>query len=152
MLVDWLITGHLEARPMEDLMNLYVLADMFDVPDLRAAVVDDLTLECFKPAFEVPDNVLIIFMTENIPRSLPIHALFAIAVARKLYHQPDGLEYLPYGFGVHVKRAIDKPYGMCDECYARDGTANDTDHCEHSDDQPTDFDPRRYSETAHRTG
>lgn len=69
-------------------MNLYVLADMFDVPDLRAAFVDDLTLECFKPNFEVCDNALISFMAENIPKSFPIHSLLAIAVSRVPYYNP----------------------------------------------------------------
>ncbi|KAG9511698.1 hypothetical protein KCV07_g9985, partial [Aureobasidium melanogenum] len=51
-------------------------------------------------------------MMQNIPKLLPVHALLAKAIASVLYHEPDGLEYLPYGFAIRVKDILDKPYGL----------------------------------------
>jgi hypothetical protein len=46
---------------------------------------------------------------------------------------------------------IDKPYGICDNCYTHDENVYDLDHCGHFHDQPSDFDPPRYYEAAHNT-
>ncbi|CAD0089132.1 unnamed protein product [Aureobasidium mustum] len=150
----WVTTGQLEQQPLDIMLELYVMADRLDIPTFRGAIIDNLTsYHCFKFDFEVPDTLLIVFMMENIPKSLPIHALLATAVARVLYHKPEGLEYLPYGFAVRVQNYLDKPYGICDACldhdqdHDHDGeTHNIADNCEHFFNQPSDFDPHRYQE------
>jgi len=142
----WVTTDELKTCILEDLLELYVFADMFDIPALRAAIIDKLTVECFRLDFEVPDPSLIIFMMENIPRFYPIHTLMAIAVARVLWHNSEPLEALPYGFGVRVQKTLDKPYGLCDTCYEQSEDGNIPDNCSHFCNQPTDFDPGRYQE------
>ncbi|KAH0366309.1 hypothetical protein KCU65_g5518, partial [Aureobasidium melanogenum] len=153
---DWCVTRQLEAHSLEDMLYLYVLADRLDVPTFRGAITDKLTSDCcFNFDFDVPDVHLIIFMMENVPKSLPIHALLATAVAQVLYHDPEGLEILPYGFAVRVKNHLDKPYGLCNDCYYQHQSTDDhiiADHCEHFFDEPADHDPERYREAAHATG
>ncbi|KAG9843313.1 hypothetical protein KCU98_g7862, partial [Aureobasidium melanogenum] len=146
---NWVATGQLEAQSLDLMLELYIMADMLDVPAFRAAITDNLTSDCFKPDFDVPDVSLITYMMQNIPKLLPVHALLANAVASVLYHEPEGLEYLPYGFAIRVKDILDKPYGLCDKCYFNDNDLDNqtiTDQCEHFFDQPSDHDPRRYHE------
>lgn len=143
----WLATGQLTNHALEDLVDLYVFADKFVIQGLRKTITDQLTIECFKPGFEIPDWRLIRFVMENIPKFYPIHSLLATAVARVLWHEAERLEGLPYGFGVRVKRYFDKPYGICDECYKQCEDHDTAETCEHFFDEPSDFDPRRYHET-----
>jgi hypothetical protein len=142
----WVTTDRLGAYSLKQLLELYVLADRIDVPALRASIIDQLVTTCFKPKFDVPENDLLTFMMVNVPKSLPIHNLLAIAVAKVLYHKPEGLDDLPYWFGVRVQKRIDKPYGLCDQCYAQDDNHTSADHCEHFFDEPTDHAPERYRE------
>ena len=156
---DWFGTGQLDAYSLEEMLCLYILADRLDVPTFRRAITDKLVTDCcFNSGFDVPETHLITFMMEHVPKSLPLHALLATAVARVLYHKPEELETLPYGFAVRVIHNIDKPYGLCDECLKHDHYYNEdseaqpiNDHCEHFFDQPTDFDPERYREKPHAT-
>ncbi|KAG9525854.1 hypothetical protein KCU93_g5794, partial [Aureobasidium melanogenum] len=152
---DWFITGQLDRHSLEDMLCLYVLADRLDVPSFRGAITDKLTSDCcFKSGFDVPDTHLITFMMENVPKYLPIHTLLATAVAQVLYHNPEGLDPLPYGFAVRVKHNIDKPYGLCDDCYHHQLSTDDhiiADHCEHFFDEPADHDPERYREAVRAT-
>ncbi|KEQ70286.1 hypothetical protein M436DRAFT_84874 [Aureobasidium namibiae CBS 147.97] len=142
----WIATDQLQHHTLEDLVNLYVLADKFDIRVLREAITDELTTECFKPDFDVPDWKVIWFMMENIPKCYPIHSLLATAVARVLWHEVERLEGLPYGFGVRVKSNLDKPYGLCDECFSQDESHDTSEYCDHFFDQSSDFDPRHYHE------
>jgi hypothetical protein len=145
----WVLTERLLSCPLDTMIRLYVLADRLDVPALRAAITDQLTTTCFKLDFKVPELELIRFMMENISKFMPIHTLLAIAVARVLYHDPEGLlDSLPYGFGVRVRSNLDKPCGICNKCYHDNNNPDDTDQCEHFLDEPTDFDPKKYHETA----
>ncbi|KAG9965140.1 hypothetical protein KCU61_g2031, partial [Aureobasidium melanogenum] len=144
---DRVATGKLEAQSLALVIELYVMADMLDVPAFRAAIADNLTFDCFKADFDVPDVSLITYMMQNIPKLLPVHALLANTVASVLYHEPDGLEYLPYGFAIRVNDILDKSYGLCDKCYFNDDDPDNktiTDQCEHFFDQPSDHDPRRH--------
>jgi len=142
----WITTDQLEHHTLEDLVDLYVFADEFDIRSLREAITDQLTNECFKLDFDIPDWKLIWFVMENIPMCYPIHSLLATAVARALWHDAERLEGLPYGFGVRVKSSLDRPYGLCDECFKQDGKHDTSEWCDHFHYQPSDFDPRRYHE------
>lgn len=143
----WTATGDLGPQTLEELVDLYILGDMLDVPTLRGAITERLTSDCFKPHFQVPDPLFITFIMESIPKALPLHDLLATAVARLLYHKPEGLDLLPYGFAVRVVKQLDKPYGLCDKCYDLCDTDDQIqDYCDHFFDSPTDFDPRRYIE------
>jgi hypothetical protein len=66
-------------------------------------------------------------------------------------HDPEGLNNLSYRSHVRMRGDIDKPYGICDNCYTHDENVYDLDHCGHFHDQPSDFDPPRYYEAAHNT-
>lgn len=145
---NWIESDQLGPYTLEELLDLYILADMFDVPTLRRAITDRLTSYCFAFGFQVPDRSLIDLVMENIPKSSPLHDLLAIAVARLLWHKPEGLDPLPYGFAVRVKKQLDKPYGLCDKCYDLCDTSDQIqDNCDHFFEEPSDFDPRRYIET-----
>jgi hypothetical protein len=90
-------------------------------------------------------------MMANVSESMPLHDQLAIAVAKVLYHEPEGLDDLPFGFGVRVQRKVVKPYGLCDQCYAHDDNYNSTEHCEHFLQEPSDYDSRRYHEATNAT-
>ncbi|KAG9591150.1 hypothetical protein KCU77_g8634, partial [Aureobasidium melanogenum] len=151
---DWFVTRQLDTHSLEDMLYLYVLADRLDVPTFRGAITDKLTSDyCLKSGFDVPDTHLITFMMENVPKYLPIHKLLATAVAQVLYHNPEALDPLPYGFAIRVKHNLDKPYGLCDDCYHYQLTDDHiiADHCEHFFDEPADHDLERYREAARAT-
>jgi hypothetical protein len=151
MIAGWVMTDHLGAYSFEQLLELYILADRMDVPALRATIMDQLVTVCFKSSFKLPKDDLIRSTMENVPKALPIHTLLTVAVARVLYHEPEGLESVPYGFGVRVKSNLDKVYGICDDCYDYNNISDDPGQCEHFFDQPSDFDPQRSRETLNAT-
>ena len=149
MFVTWVNNDQLAACSVEDLVDLYAFADELDIPGLRTAITDELTAQCFDSGFDIPDLDLLEFMMETIPQAYPIHNLFAIAVARLLWHRPEKLGPLPYWFAIRVKKHLDKPYGICDECCDEDCDSHD--YCSHFWDQLSDYDPRRYHETTNGT-
>jgi hypothetical protein len=94
-------------------------------------VFDDIARQILVQAkLRCPKNNLLTFMMASVPKSMPLHNLLAVAVAKVLYHQSGGLDGHPYGFGVRVQRNIDKPYGLCEECYAHHDNNNSAEHYE----------------------
>lgn len=68
-----------------DLIQLYIMADQFDVKELRTRITDELAYVCYEIDFGLPERGVITLIVDNIPESMPLHRLLAKAVARLLF-------------------------------------------------------------------
>ncbi|KEQ88037.1 hypothetical protein M438DRAFT_352768 [Aureobasidium pullulans EXF-150] len=67
------------------LRQLYIMADQFDVKELRTRITDELAYVCYEIDFSLPERGVITLIVDNIPESMPLHRLLAKAVARLLF-------------------------------------------------------------------
>ncbi|THW07216.1 hypothetical protein D6D24_09679 [Aureobasidium pullulans] len=140
-------TGQLPGLSLQHMVQLYILGDKYDTPELRQHITDSLTNYCFGPKFVVPTSETIDLLLRNIPWSPPLKSLLANAVVRFAYFNPVSLSRSE--FSEMVDELLEKPYGVCDSCYNQklfDHTQGD--HCEHFDSEPADWKPERYHEEA----
>jgi len=73
------------SRYIGDLLQLYIMADQFDVKELRTRITDELAYVCYEIDFSLPERGVITLIVDNIPESMPLHRLLAKAVARLLF-------------------------------------------------------------------
>ncbi|TIA16010.1 hypothetical protein D6C81_06124 [Aureobasidium pullulans] len=147
LFLEWVTTGQLPVLSLQHMVQLYVLGDKYDTPELRQHITDSLTNYCFGPKFVVPTSETIDLLLRNIPWSPPLKSLLANAVVRVAYFNPVSLSRSE--FSEMVDELLEKPYGVCDSCYNQklfDHTQGD--HCEHYDSEPADWKPERYHEEA----
>ncbi|CAD0023680.1 unnamed protein product, partial [Aureobasidium pullulans] len=134
LFLEWVTTGQLPALSLQHMVQLYILGDKYDTPELRQHITDSLTNYCFGPKFKHP------LVTS-------LKSLLANAVVRVAYFNPVSLSRSE--FSEMVDELLEKPYGVCDSCYNQklfDHTQGD--HCEHFDSEPADWKPERYHEEA----
>ncbi|KAG2162721.1 hypothetical protein JADG_002460 [Aureobasidium aubasidani] len=85
LFADWIMKGCIAINhTLGDLIQLYIMADQFDVKELRTRITDELAYVCYEIDFSLPERGVITLIVDNIPESMPLHRLLAKAVARLL--------------------------------------------------------------------
>jgi len=86
LFADWIMKGCIAIdHTLGDLIQLYIMADQFDVKELRTRITDELAYMCYEIDFSLPERGVITLIVDNIPESMPLHRLLAKAVARLLF-------------------------------------------------------------------
>ncbi|THV91566.1 hypothetical protein D6D25_09582 [Aureobasidium pullulans] len=86
LFAGWIMKGCIAINhTLGDLLKLYIMADQFDVKELRTRITDELAYVCYEIDFSLPERGVITLIVDNIPESMPLHRLLAKAVARLLF-------------------------------------------------------------------
>ncbi|THY65078.1 hypothetical protein D6C98_00521 [Aureobasidium pullulans] len=86
LFADWIMKGCIAINhTLRDLIQLYIMADQFDVKELRTRITDELAYVCYEIDFSLPEREAIPLVVDDIPESMPLYRLLAKAVARLLF-------------------------------------------------------------------
>ncbi|THY98220.1 hypothetical protein D6C92_02976 [Aureobasidium pullulans] len=86
LFADWIMKGCIAINhTLRDLIQLYIMADQFDVKELRTRITDALAYVCYEIDFSLPEREAIPLVVDDIPESMPLYRLLAKAVARLLF-------------------------------------------------------------------
>ncbi|THY15222.1 hypothetical protein D6D01_07958 [Aureobasidium pullulans] len=83
--ISWMMKGCIAINhTLGELIQLYIMADQFDVKELRTRITDELAYVCYEIDLSVPEIEVITLVVDNILESMPLYQLLAKAVARLL--------------------------------------------------------------------